>query len=61
MVFEEYEKPAACWRGEEYYSGETRPCLTVIFRSGGCSWGQCLMCGYTHVRYTNRDPAFLDQ
>ncbi|MDD1675592.1 MAG: TIGR01210 family radical SAM protein, partial [Methanomicrobiales archaeon] len=59
MVFEEYEKPAACWAGKEYYQGEERDCLTIILRSGGCSWSRCLMCGYTHVRYGNRDPAFL--
>jgi radical SAM enzyme (TIGR01210 family) len=61
MVFEEYEKPAACWTGVEPYRGQERKCLTVILRSGGCSWGSCLMCGYTHVRYVNRDPDFLDR
>jgi len=25
--------------------------LTVIFRSGGCSWNRCRMCGYRHERY----------
>ncbi|MDD1677587.1 MAG: archaeosine biosynthesis radical SAM protein RaSEA [Methanomicrobiales archaeon] len=61
MVFEEYEKPAACWAGIDSYKGQERKCLTIILRSGGCTWGSCLMCGYTHVRYGNRDPAFLDR
>jgi radical SAM enzyme (TIGR01210 family) len=61
MVFEEYEKPAACWTGEETLNGQERKSLTIILRSGGCSWGSCLMCGYAQVRYPNRDPDFLDQ
>jgi radical SAM enzyme (TIGR01210 family) len=61
MVFEEYEKPAAAWAGNEFFHGQEQKCLTVILRSGGCSWGSCLMCGYTHVRYSNRDPQFLDR
>jgi radical SAM enzyme (TIGR01210 family) len=59
MVFEQYEKPVACWKGKEYYFGEERQCLTVILKSGGCSWGQCRMCGYAHERYPSRDPRFL--
>lgn len=61
MVFEEYEKPAACWTGIEALNGQPRKCLTIILRSGGCSWGSCLMCGYTHVRYESHDQKFLDQ
>ncbi len=59
MVFEQYEKPVACWRGTEQYFGEERPCLTVILKSGGCSWGKCRMCGYAFERYSSRDPGFL--
>jgi radical SAM enzyme (TIGR01210 family) len=59
MVFEEYEIPPACWAGKEYFQGEVRECLTIILRSGGCSWGRCLMCGYTHVRYDNHDQEYL--
>jgi radical SAM enzyme (TIGR01210 family) len=61
MVFEEYEKPAACWTGIETLNGREHKTLTIILRSGGCSWGSCLMCGYPHVRYRDRDPAFLDR
>jgi radical SAM enzyme (TIGR01210 family) len=61
MLFEEYEKPATCWTGIETLKGQEKKCLTIILRSGGCSWGSCLMCGYTHVRYGNRDPEFLDR
>jgi Predicted Fe-S oxidoreductase len=61
MVFEEYEKPAAFWTGTDSLNGREQKCLTIILRSGGCSWGSCLMCGYTHVRYRDRDPEFLDR
>jgi radical SAM enzyme (TIGR01210 family) len=61
MIFEEYEKPAACWAGIDSLNGQEQKCLTIILRSGGCTWGSCLMCGYTHVRYGNRDPEFLDR
>jgi len=45
------ERPLACWRSEELYNGIKIPCLTIIFKSGGCSWNQCTMCGYCHERY----------
>ncbi len=61
MVFEEYEKPAACWAGTDTLNGLQRKSLTIILRTGGCSWGSCLMCGYTHVRYQETDPGFLDR
>jgi len=37
--------------GEEQYNGEILKCLTVIFKTGGCSWNRCRMCGYKNERY----------
>ena len=45
------EKPLASWRGKDLYGGQILDTLTVIFRSGGCSWNRCRMCGYRHERY----------
>ena len=45
------EKPLASWRGKERYGKEVFECLTIIFRSGGCSYGACRMCSYRHERY----------
>ncbi len=45
------EKPLAAWRGKDRYDGQILDTLTVIFRSGGCSWNRCRMCGYRHERY----------
>ena len=38
------------------YQDQEIPCLTVIFRSGGCSWNQCLMCGYRFERSSTKKP-----
>jgi radical SAM enzyme (TIGR01210 family) len=51
MISEIPEKPLACWRGKERYGNELLDCLTIIFRSGGCSWSRCRMCSYRHERY----------
>lgn len=51
------EKPSACWTGRDYINGETQDTLTVIFRTGGCRWNRCRMCGYRHDRYQSDDPA----
>jgi hypothetical protein len=45
------EKPLASWRGKDLHEGRILDTLTVIFRSGGCSWNRCRMCGYRHERY----------
>ncbi|MDD1656033.1 MAG: TIGR01210 family radical SAM protein, partial [Methanomicrobiales archaeon] len=44
------EKPLACWIGKDRITDEVLPSLTVIFRTGGCAWNRCLMCGYRSVR-----------
>ncbi|WP_292491789.1 archaeosine biosynthesis radical SAM protein RaSEA [Methanoculleus sp. 10] len=51
MVSKSIEKPLASWRGKDRYEGQILDTLTVIFRSGGCSWNRCRMCGYRHERY----------
>jgi len=45
------EKPLATWKGSERYGEEMLDCLTIIFKSGGCSWSRCRMCSYRHERY----------
>ena len=47
------EKPLASWTGKETHNGEIIDCLTIIFKSGGCSWNRCKMCGYKSERYHN--------
>jgi len=47
------EKPLASWRGKDHHEGRILETLTVIFRSGGCSWNRCRMCGYRHERYAD--------
>jgi len=51
MISESTEKPLAIWKGQERYEDELLDCLTIIFKSGGCSWSKCRMCGYRHERY----------
>jgi hypothetical protein len=51
MISEQAEKPLACWRGKERYGSELVECLTVIFKSAGCTWSKCRMCSYRHERY----------
>jgi hypothetical protein len=51
MISDVCERPLACWRGKERYEGAVLECLTVIFRTAGCYWNRCLMCGYRHERY----------
>jgi hypothetical protein len=48
------EKPLASWRGKERLGDETLECLTIIFKSAGCSWSKCRMCSYRHERYETR-------
>jgi len=51
MISELTEKPLACWNGKERHGSELLDCLTIIFKSGGCSWSKCRMCSYRHERY----------
>ncbi len=59
MISDMQEKPLACWPGKERLEGEVVDSLTVIFRSGGCSWNACRMCSYRHERTAGVDPAGL--
>jgi hypothetical protein len=52
MISELMERPLASWRGQERYGNELLDCLTIIFKSGGCTWSKCRMCSYRHERYS---------
>lgn len=51
MISEQKELPLASWLGKERHEGEVLDCLTIIFRTAGCSWNRCLMCSYRHERH----------
>lgn len=51
MISDRLEKPLASWRGKERYESDLLECLTIIFKSGGCTWSACRMCSYRHERY----------
>jgi archaeosine synthase beta-subunit len=51
MISDTMEKPLTSWRGKERYENDLLECLTVIFKSGGCTWSACRMCSYRHERY----------
>jgi archaeosine synthase beta-subunit len=51
MISDRLEKPLASWRGKERYENGLLECLTLIFKSGGCTWSACRMCSYRHERY----------
>ena len=57
MISEMTERPVAHWRGQERYGNELLESLTIIFKSGGCSWSKCRMCSYHHERYSGQQPA----
>ncbi|MFY9801350.1 MAG: archaeosine biosynthesis radical SAM protein RaSEA [Methanoregula sp.] len=60
MISELLEKPLASWMGQERNGNELLPCLTIIFKSAGCSWSKCRMCSYRHERYsTHQTPEIL--
>lgn len=59
MITQHFEKPLACWKSKELHGKETIDCLTIIFKSGGCSWNRCTMCGYKSERYHKMPPEEL--
>lgn len=59
MILDHQEKPLASWTGKERINGEILDCLTIIFKTGGCSWNRCLMCGYKFERYDKAESSFL--
>lgn len=61
MISHTIEKPLAAWRGSDRYRGEVRDSLTVILRTGGCSWNRCRMCSYRHERYGAVSPDELER
>lgn len=60
MISQTLEKPLAAWRGSDRYQEEVRDSLTVILRTGGCSWNRCRMCSYRHERYRALTPGELE-
>jgi radical SAM enzyme (TIGR01210 family) len=54
MISELFEKPLAIWQGPERYGNELLDCLTIIFKSAGCTWSKCRMCSYRHERYSDQ-------
>jgi hypothetical protein len=51
MISERIEKPLTSWQGKERYGNELLDCLTIIFKTAGCTWSKCRMCSYRHERY----------
>jgi radical SAM enzyme (TIGR01210 family) len=51
MLANEEEKPLAFWQGTDRHERREQKTLTIILKSGGCSWNRCLMCSYRHERY----------
>ncbi|MFH0966913.1 MAG: archaeosine biosynthesis radical SAM protein RaSEA, partial [Methanobacteriota archaeon] len=43
--------PIAIWTGSDRVADDVLSSVTIIIRSGGCSWNRCLMCQYRHERY----------
>lgn len=41
-------KPTAVWTGKDLLGGKPVPSLTIIFRTQGCRWNNCTMCGYVY-------------
>jgi len=61
MISELKEKPLASWKGSERYGQELLDCLTIIFKSAGCTWSKCRMCSYRNERYGEQScDALLD-
>lgn len=44
--------PIALWTGSDRILDTITDSVTIIIRSGGCSWNRCLMCQYRHERLT---------
>jgi radical SAM enzyme (TIGR01210 family) len=50
MKKDKLESPIAIWTGYDRVADEVLKSVTIIVRSGGCSWNRCLMCQYRHER-----------
>lgn len=53
--------PLAIWTGADRVLGEVLSSVTIIIRSGGCSWNRCRMCQYRHERLHDLQPGELIQ
>jgi radical SAM enzyme (TIGR01210 family) len=43
--------PIAVWTGSDRVKDQLLSSVTIIIRSGGCSWNRCKMCQYRHERF----------
>ncbi|MCX6688112.1 MAG: archaeosine biosynthesis radical SAM protein RaSEA [Methanoregula sp.] len=59
MISEGVLKPLASWRGKERYGNDLLDCLTIIFKTAGCSWSRCRMCSYRNERYEKQSTEAL--
>jgi archaeosine synthase beta-subunit len=59
MISDNIEKPLACWHGKERYGNGLLDCLTVIFKTAGCSWSRCRMCSYRNERFEHQSVESL--
>lgn len=51
MKNKDVNAPIAVWTGSDRIGDEVLESVTIIVRSGGCSWNRCLMCQYRHERF----------
>ncbi len=42
------DRPVAVWTGKDLLDGKPISALTIIFRTTGCRWNNCTMCGYVY-------------
>lgn len=59
MKEKDVNTPIALWTGSDRIGDEVLSSVTIIVRSGGCSWNRCLMCQYRHERFYNITPEDL--
>ena len=59
MKEKDVNTPIALWTGSDRICNEVLTSVTIIIRSGGCSWNRCLMCQYRHERFYNITPEDL--
>lgn len=48
IKFNSPDRPAAVWTGEDILDGKPIAALTIVFRTSGCRWNNCTMCGYAY-------------
>src|SRR3990170_1575799 len=48
LKFNPPDRPTAVWTGKDLLDDKPVSSLTVIFRTQGCRWNNCTMCGYVY-------------